>query len=51
MEQKSINGGGQWCDGAPACPDGQICCGPPGGAQYCQACPCSDSCGSATEDQ
>ncbi|MCF6181074.1 hypothetical protein [Lutibacter sp.] len=48
-EQKLINGGtmlyGDRCDGGGSCPEGMICCGPPGGAQYCQGCPCDQNCG------
>jgi hypothetical protein len=51
-EQKLIFGGvhelaiagdepGQRCDGNyPSCSEGEICCGAPGGAQYCQNTPC-----------
>lgn len=53
MEQKNVFGGlhnfeleggsSQRCDNGSACPDGEICCGPPGGAQYCQGCSCEYS--------
>jgi len=44
MQQKAIQGGeepGDRCDGDNGpCSVGEICCGGPGAAQYCQTCPC-----------
>jgi len=37
-------GNGNRCNSNADCAGSAICCGPPGGATYCQNCPCDQKC-------